>query len=133
LNICKGTRLTKEQIKDLIVKDSLWSREKEVFLEMLYNQEKALAFDFSHIGKVRLDVVLLQIIKTIEHKAWQVPRFLIPKALHLVVVKMLQEKLKNGVLKYCDSLYQNPWFLVQKKSSKYKLVNATIKINKHIV
>ena len=53
---------------------------------MLYNQEKAIAFDFSHIGKVRSDVALPQIIKTVEHKAWQVPGFLIPKALHLVVV-----------------------------------------------
>jgi hypothetical protein len=37
LDIRKGTRLTKERIKDLIIRDSLWSREKEVFLEMLYN------------------------------------------------------------------------------------------------
>jgi len=37
---------------------------------MLYNWEKAIAFDFSHIGKVRLEVVPLQVIKTVEHKAW---------------------------------------------------------------
>jgi len=75
---------------------------------MLYNQEKAIAFDFSHIRKVKLDVALPQIIKTVKHKAWQVLGFLIPKALYLVVVQMLQERLKNRVLKYCDSLYQNP-------------------------
>jgi hypothetical protein len=69
----------------------------------------------------------------VEHKAWQVPKFPIPKALHLVVVNMLRERLKNGVLKYCDGLYQNPWFLVQKKSSKYRLVNAAIEINKHTI
>jgi hypothetical protein len=68
LDICKGTQLTKEQIKDLIVGDSLWPKEKEVFLEMLYNQEKAFAFDFLHIGKVKLNVALPQIIKTVEHK-----------------------------------------------------------------
>jgi len=55
-DIRKGTRLTDERIKDLIVGDSLWLKEKEVFLEMLYNQEKAIAFDFSHIRKVRSDV-----------------------------------------------------------------------------
>jgi hypothetical protein len=75
---------------------------------MLYNWEKALVFDFSYIGRVRADVALPQVIKTVEHKAWQVPGFPIPKALHLVVVKMLQDRLKNGVLEYCDSLYQNP-------------------------
>jgi hypothetical protein len=46
---------------------------------------------------------------------------------------MLQERLKNKVLKYCDGPYQNPWFLVKKKSSKYKLVNATMEINKHSI
>jgi hypothetical protein len=69
----------------------------------------------------------------VEYKAWQVPGFLIPKALYLVVIRMLRERLKNRVLEYCDSLYRNPWFLVQKKSSKYKLINATIEINKHTI
>jgi len=59
--------------------------------------------------------------------------FLIPKALYLVVVRMLQERLKNKVLKYYDSLYQNLWFLVKKKSSKYRLVNTAIEINKHSI
>ena len=56
LDICKGTCLTKEQIKDLVIKDSLWPKEKEVFLEMLYNQEKAITFDFLHIRKVKLNI-----------------------------------------------------------------------------
>ena len=100
---------------------------------MLYNREKAIAFDFSHIGKVRSDVAPPQIIKTVEHKAWQVPGFPIPKALHPVVVQMLRERLKNGVLEYCDGPYRNPWFLVRKKSGKYRLVNAAMEINKHTV
>jgi hypothetical protein len=58
LDVRKGTRLTEEQIKDLVVGDSLWPKEKEVFLEMLYNQEKAITFDFSHIRKVKPDVAL---------------------------------------------------------------------------
>jgi hypothetical protein len=56
---------------------------------MLYNREKALAFDFLHIRRVSLDVAPPQIIKTVEHKAWQVPGFLIPKALTSTVVEML--------------------------------------------
>jgi len=68
LDIHKGTWLTNKRIKDLIVGDSLWPKEKEVFLEMLYNQEKALAFDFSHIRKVKPNVVLPQVIKTVLHK-----------------------------------------------------------------
>jgi len=34
------------------------------------------------------EVALLQVIKTVKHKAWQAAGFLIPKALILVVCKM---------------------------------------------
>jgi hypothetical protein len=68
-DIQKGSRLTEERIKDLIVGDSLWPKERELFIEVLYNREKALAFDFSHIGRVKPDVAPPQIIKTVKHKA----------------------------------------------------------------
>jgi hypothetical protein len=47
----------------------LWLKEKELFIELLYNREKAIAFDFSHIRKVKADVAPPQVIKTVEHKA----------------------------------------------------------------
>jgi hypothetical protein len=86
-DISKSSWLTKEQIEDLIVED-LWTKEQELFIEMLYNQEKVFAFDFTHIGKVKPDIVLFQVIKTVKYKAWQVPGFSIPKALHSVVVEI---------------------------------------------
>jgi len=55
-SVQKGSRLTEKRIKDLVVGDNLWLRERELFLEMLYNREKAIAFDFSHIRKVRPEV-----------------------------------------------------------------------------
>jgi hypothetical protein len=36
---------------------------------MLYNWEKALAFDFLEIGKVKPDVAPPQVIKIVKHKA----------------------------------------------------------------
>jgi hypothetical protein len=57
-SIKKGSWLTEECIEDLVVGDSLWLKEKELLVELLYNQEAALAFDFSEIRKVNLDVVL---------------------------------------------------------------------------
>ena len=58
-----------ECIKELIIGDSLWLKEKELFIEMLYNWDKALAFDFSEIGKVKPNVAPPQVIKTVKHKA----------------------------------------------------------------
>src|SRR5436190_23160120 len=67
----------------------------------------------------------------VKHKAWQVPGFLIPKALVPIVCNMLWERLQAGVLELCYRLYRNPWFLVKKKNRKYRLVNAAIEYNKH--
>ena len=69
LNIQKGSRLTVEHATKLIVRKKLTPQERAVFLEMLYNREKALAFNFLHCGKVCPEVTLPQIIKTVEHKA----------------------------------------------------------------
>jgi hypothetical protein len=52
-----------------------------------------MAFDFSEIGKVKPNVAPPQVIKTVGHKAWQVPGFPIPKALRPIVVGMLHERL----------------------------------------
>jgi hypothetical protein len=46
-----------ECIEALVVGNSLQLEEKELFIEMLYNREKALAFDFLEIGKVKPNVV----------------------------------------------------------------------------
>jgi|SRR5438045_861833 len=104
-DIKKGSRLTEECAAKLLVGEGLTSQEKAMFFEMLYNREKALAFDFSHCGKIHSEVTPPQVIKTVKHKPWQVPGFPVPKALMPIVVKMLQERLKNGVLEYCDGPY----------------------------
>ena len=70
LDIEKGSRLTEERIAKLIIGKDLTAEEKELFLEMLFNKEKAIVFNYLYYKKVRLEVALLQVIKTIEHKAW---------------------------------------------------------------
>ena len=44
-NIKRGSRLTKECLEKLIVEEGLMAQEKDVFIKMLYNREKALAFE----------------------------------------------------------------------------------------
>ena len=90
-----------------------------MFMEMLYNREKAITFNYLHCGKVCPEVALPQIIKMVEHKAWQVPGFPVLKALILTVVDLLKLRLKYGILEYCNGLYQNPWFLSRKKGGKH--------------
>ena len=91
-------------------------------------------FNYLHCRKVCPEVALPQVIRTVEHKAWQVPGFPVPKVLVLILVDLLKLRLKHGILEYCDRLYHNPWFLSKKKGGKnYWLINTVIKINKHMI
>ena len=125
----RGERLTNERAAKLVVGEELWPKERELFLEMLYNREKALAFDFSHCGRIHEDVAPPQEIRTIEHQAWQSPGFPVPKKLLPTVIRMLQDRVDAGTLEECHGPYRNQWFLVAKKSGAYRLVDAAMKYN----
>ena len=75
---------------------------------MLYRRERALAWEFEHIGKIRPEVAPFQKIRTIEHKTWQAPGFPIPKSLYGVVTEMLKEWLRRDIIEPCYNLYRNP-------------------------
>ena len=130
-DIPRGSRLTPERLGKMIVGDELTIQERDMLTEMLYNREASLAWEFSEIGKVRPEVAPPQIIKTVEHRAWQAPGFPIPKALTGIVTEMLKERVSRGTLEPCHGPYRNPWFLVKKKEAgKYRLVNAAMEMNR---
>lgn len=98
---------------------------------MLFNQEAVLAWDFTEMGKVKKEVAPTQKIRNIEHKAWQVPGFQIPKALSSIVIDMLQERLKMEVIEPCHGPCRHLWYLVKKSTpGKYRLVNVAVELNR---
>jgi hypothetical protein len=126
--------LTPERIKAIKIGSDLTYEKRELLLEMLFNREKALAWDFSHLGRVREEVAPPQEIRTVPHKAWQQKGFLVPKALLPTVIDMLKERIMFGILEYCYGPYRNGWFLVGKKeTTKYRMVNAAVILNKHTI
>ena len=90
--LARGARLKPERLERMIVGD-IQPREREIFEAMLFNQEEALAWEFSEMGRVSRDVTPPLKIKTVPHEAWQVPSFPVPKALRGEVIKMLRERL----------------------------------------
>lgn len=129
-DIPRGARLTEERIGTLDIGSDLWPCERQVLIELLYNREAAISFDFKEMGKVRHEVAPPSRIRTVEHKAWQAKNFPIPRALEGEVVKMIGERLGYGVLEYCQSPYRNAWFLVAKSTpGKYRLINAAVLFN----
>ncbi len=73
--IAKGARLIFEQLDKIIIEDDIIKQEKEALIEMLYNKEVVLTYDFMEMRKDKIEVVLLQKSQTSDYKAWQVPQF----------------------------------------------------------
>ena len=46
-----------------------------------------------------------------------------------MVVEILRDRLKRGIIKESYTPYRNTWFLVKKKDGKYRLINLAIKLN----
>lgn len=130
-DIERGSRLTQEALRQLSFGIELRPKELMLVHEMLFNREKVLAFDFTHLGRVRPEVAPPQLIRTIEHKPWQHPGFRLHPSLRTTVEEMLRARLAAGTLEPCHGAYRNPYFLVAKKETKkYRLINAAQEFNR---
>jgi hypothetical protein len=67
--ISRGARLIFKHFAEIKIGKELLEVEKDLLTKILYNRKAALAWDFTHCGKIRSEVILLQKIKTILHKA----------------------------------------------------------------
>ena len=72
-------------------------------------------------------------IKIIPHKPWIVKGFPILKSLVLIAMEMIWEYFDIDLLEYCNGLYQNFYFLVEKGNRKYQLINTVIFLNRILV
>jgi len=128
-NIPRGIRLTAERIAGLMIETGITNQERNVLMQVLYNREARIAFDFTEKGVFKPEVEPPHIIPTIQHKPWQAANFRVPKALEGEVVDIVKKKLECGALERCCELYHNPWFLVPKKNGGYRLINAAQRLN----
>ena len=46
---------------------------------------------------------------------------------------MLNDRIRYRILEPYNKPYRNPWFLVQKKNKKYRLINSATNINRIII
>jgi hypothetical protein len=115
------------------IENELLKRKKEFFLEMLFNREIALFWNFIEKNSIRFEISSLMKIRIVSHEVWQVFEFQIFKALMKTVAEMIKNRIKNNVLKFCYESYRNFWFLVKKKKKKYRLINVVLKMNRIII
>ncbi len=132
--LTKETRLKFERIQRIQIKNELLKRKKELLLEMLFNREIALFWNFIEKDSIRLEITSLMKIRTMSHEAWQIFEFQIFKTLTKIVAEMMKNRIKDEVLEFCYEFYRNSWFLVKKKKKeKYRLINVVLEMNQVII
>ena len=130
-DIGRGSCLTPERALRMQIRLDLTNQEKDLLLEMLYNQEAALVQDFGHLRKVHPEVAPPQKIQTIEYKAQQSLGFSLLRVLIPTVIEMLKDRLWFSILEYCKGLYRNQQFLIKKlEKVEYRLINTATDMNK---
>ena len=92
-DIERGLRLTEERIKKLKVGSDLSAEEHDVLLEVLFNCEAGIAFDFIEKGHFSDNVEPPYVIPTISHMPWQAKGFKVLKALEQEVVKIIKDRI----------------------------------------
>jgi hypothetical protein len=99
----RGTRLTTERVSKLHIGDQLTLQERAMLIEMLFNREGALSWQFEEARRIHPDVCPPYKIRTIPHKAWQIRGFAVPKAMEQKVVAIVDARLNRGTWERCDS------------------------------
>ena len=61
--------MTPERLEKLLISSMLLPLEKDLLVEVLFNREGVLAWEFSEIRRIRADVAPPQVIRTIPHEA----------------------------------------------------------------
>lgn len=130
-DIPRGSRLTPDRLAAMMEKscDGFSVAERNMFVHMLFNREKTLAWEFAHVSQISTSVAPPQSIKTVPHKAYQNGNNVLPRALREIAIKMLRERQASGLIEESHASYRNKWFLVSKKDKGYRLINDVSQAN----
>ena len=95
----RGSRLIPEHLVSMnIGGDFLSNAKKQLFVDILFKFEGAIAFDDSEMGLLSPEIEPPVVIHTIPHTPWQQQNIRLPKAMQEVATKHVKEKLANGCL-----------------------------------
>lgn len=126
-----GNRVTRKTLDELklFVDGFLSEDEIKIAEHILREREDAIAFDESQKGRFRPDYFSDYVIPTKPHIPWQQKPIPIPKAIREEVSEMFLEKIKNGTYERSQSSYCSKWFVVFKKSGKFRIVHDLQPLN----
>lgn len=129
----RGSRLTPERLQQIQIGGDgfLTEAEKQLFTDILFEFEGALAFDDSEMGLLDASIEPPVVVHTVPHTPWQQNSHRLPKAMQEEAAEIIQEKLDHGLYEFSQGPYRGRYFLVEKKEpSKWRLVNDVQPMNK---
>jgi len=93
------TRFTPERMEGLAIEKNqdLTSEEQKLLKFVLVTNEQSIAFDEDERGTFRQDYFSDYIIPCMDHEPWEEKNIPIPPGFRKEILKLLQEKLENGV------------------------------------
>jgi len=130
--IPRGSRLTPERLSAMKIGTGFLSpAEKQLFIDILFEYEEAIAFDESEMGLLDPAIKPPVVIHTVPHRPWQQQNLRLPKAMQDAATAHVKEKLICGILEFSQGLYRSHYFLVaKKKPGEYRFINDVQSLNK---
>jgi transposase InsO family protein len=124
--------IDQDQLKILNINpDGFLSEEEEkLFIQVVMNNEKALAFVDTERGTLKESYFSPYIIATVPHVPWEYKNIPIPPGIRDKVIELLKEKIAAGVYEPSQSAYRSQWFCVAKKNGKLRIVHDLQPLNK---
>ena len=127
----RGSRLTPERLAAMKIGTGFLSdQEKQIFIDILFQFEGAIAFDDSEMGLLNPAIEPPVVIHTVPHVPWQQQNIRLPKSMQQVATQYVKEKLANGMLEFSDGPYRSRYFLVKKKNpGEFRFINDVQLLN----
>ena len=128
----RGSRLTPERLAAMKIGNGFLSdAEKQLFIDILFEFEGAIAFTDSEMGLLDPSIEPPVVIPTVPHEPWQQQNLRLPKAMEEAATEIVKEKLQHGLLEFSQGPYRSRYFLVEKKpKGAWRLINDVQQLNK---
>ena len=111
--------------------DFLSPAERQLFIDILFDYERAIAFDESEMGLLDPSIESSVVIHMIPHTPWQQQNLRLPKAMQDAATAHVKEKLAYGILELSQGPYRSRYFLIaKKKPDEYRFINDVQSLNK---
>ena len=131
LIVPRGSRLTPERLTKLRIGTGFLSdEEKQLFVDILFKFEGAVAFTDDEMGLVKPEIEPPVVVHTVPHDPWQQMNLRLPKAMQDAATSIVKEKQRIGILEHSQGPYRSRYFLVKKKSDDWRLINDVQPLNR---